>query len=279
MICEDNFNTLTKRAKSYKYSSMNYIEYDACKNACIIHDNEDLIFLHDASATPSMLYFAANNFDFVIDAISKLSGELRIHFVPKQFAPQLESLGFIEWGKFVDFFNTDLSGTMASLQNIGIIEYLKPDECEEVANLSQKCRLQSRGFEGETPQWYKEWLSKNRIIVKRKDSKIVGFCCISVYNEGTTLWIRELAVDPAYQRMGYGKELVEQAITYGVKNGATKGFLLADVLNKNAIGLYNKYNFHATNDDYELQLVFVQTEIAPRLSQKSTSCAFARKIH
>jgi len=180
---------------------MNYIEYDACKNARIIHNNENLIFM------------------------------------------------------LVDFFNTDLPGTMASLQNIGTIEYLKPDEFEEVARLSQKCRLQSRGFEGETPQWYSEWLNENSIIIKRKGSKIVGFCCVSVYNKGTTLWIRELAVDPAYQRMGYGKELVEHAITYGVKDGATKGFLLADVLNKNAIGLYNKYNFYATNDDYELQLL------------------------
>jgi len=252
---ENRINALLDRAKNYKYSSMNYIEPTACKNACIIHDNNNLIFLHDTSTTPAMLYFATNNFNLVIDAISKLSGELRIHFVPREFAPKLESLGFIEWGEFVDFFNKDLPSTMASLQNIGTIEYLKPDECEEAAELSQKCKLQSRGFEGETPQWYNKWLNENCIIVQRKGSKIVGFCCVSVYNKGTTLWIRELAVDPAYQGMGYGKKLVEHAIAYGVQNGASKGFLLADVLNKNAISLYNRYNFHATNEGYELQMV------------------------
>jgi len=39
--------------------------------------------------------------------------------------------------------------------------------------------------------------------------------------------------------------LMEHAIRYGVANGAVKGFLAADVHNKNAIGLYEKYGFHA----------------------------------
>jgi len=134
-------------------------------------------------------------------------------------------------------------------------DYLVRHECDDVAALSQKCKLQSRGFEGETVEWFAEWLLENKIIVLRAHSMIVGFCCVSIYNEGTTLWIRKIAVDPEHQGMGLGKKLMEQAICYGVEHGATRGFLAADILNKNAIGLFNKYNFLAKDSDSELQMI------------------------
>ncbi|MCL2373528.1 MAG: GNAT family N-acetyltransferase, partial [Defluviitaleaceae bacterium] len=62
-------------------------------------------------------------------------------------------------------------------------------------------------------------------------------------------------VDPEHQGMGLGKKLMEQAICYGVEHGATRGFLAADILNKNAIGLFNKYNFLAKDSDSELQMI------------------------
>jgi len=251
MISENDFNTLTTRAKTYKYSSMNYIEFVDCKNAIILHDSHDLIFLQDTSTTPAMLYFATNNFNLVIDAVAKLSGQLRIHFVPRKFASQLK--GFTEWAELADFFNTDLQNTSTTHSKP---EYLNPNECEAVAQLSQRCKLQSRGFEGETAEWFSKWQRENKVIIVREASNIVGFCCVSIYDIGTgiTLLIAMLAVNPAFQGMGYGKKLLEQAIDYGVENGAAKGFLHADVLNKNAIGLYNKYNFHAAGD-YELQMI------------------------
>jgi len=84
---------------------------------------------------------------------------------------------------------------------------------------------------------------------------IAGFCSVSIYGEGTTLWIRMLGVDPKYQGQGIGKKLMEQAIKYGIQNGAEKGFLAADLLNANAIGLYKKYDFHAKDAEGELQMV------------------------
>jgi len=48
---------------------------------------------------------------------------------------------------------------------------------------------------------------------------------------------------------------MEQAILYGVNNGAIKGFLAADILNENAIGLYRKYGFHMKSTDRELQMI------------------------
>ena len=72
---------------------------------------------------------------------------------------------------------------------------------------------------------------------------LIGYCSVSIYNNGGIVWIRRIAVKPEYQGKGYGKTLMEQAIVYGVNKGAKRGFLAADVLNANAIALYKKYGF------------------------------------
>lgn len=237
------------------YSSMNYLDFDDCKNFDVLVDCNELILLHDKSKLSAMLYFATDNFDSLVKIIASIHGKLRIHFVPREFASQLEKLGFIEWGEFLDFFNYNLADTAASFDKKNAIEYLNPDECEEVSAVSRKCTLLSRGFEGESKEWFANWLTENKVIILRNESAIIGYCCVSIYNEGTTLWIREIAVDPEFQRTGLGKKLMEQAIHYGVKNGAAKGFLAADILNKNAIGLYKRYGFNKKDSGSELQMI------------------------
>jgi len=255
VICENIFNAIIEKARRYKYSSMNYIEFDDCKNAEVLYDHDDLILMQDKNKTPSMLYFATNDFESLIKIVADIPGKLRLHFVPREFADKLCEIGFNEWGEYVDFWNSDLSKTAAQFGNINETEYLNIAGCKKVSEVSRSVRLQSRGFEGETEEWFEEWLNENKVIIQRKDSEIVGFCCISIYDEGTTLWIREVAVDPKYQGMGLGKKLIEQSIKYGVQSGAVKGFLSADVLNKNAIGLYNSYGFYAEGLESELQMI------------------------
>ena len=256
MLCEDIFSIIMERAKGYKYSSMKYIDFDACKNAEILYDNAALILLQDKSKVPSMLYFATNDFEEVVHTIAKLSGKLRLHFIPRVYAGHLLELGFVEWGEYADFWNTDLAKTAEKFENLDEIEYLSLDECEEASTVTKSCMLQSRGFEGALPEFYEEWLNKgNHVIIQRVGSVVAGVCCVAIYDDGTTLHIREIAVGPKYQGRGLGKKLMEQAIIYGVENGAVKGFLLADVLNENAIGLYRKYDFYMKDDEIEIQML------------------------
>jgi len=225
-------------------------------NSDILHNSKGLVILHDKSQLPEIIYFAVDEFNTVINAINEMpSNKLRLHFVPNEYVARLKEIGFSEWGEYVDFWNENLSHTSANFVSIGRLEYLSKEECKEASLLSRRCKLQSRGFEGESQEWFIEWLDENEVIVQRKGSEIAGFCCVSIYNDGTTLWIREIAVDLAFQGMGYGKCLMEQAIKYGVDNGATKGFLAADILNENAIGLYHKYDFHRKGADSELQMI------------------------
>jgi len=255
MIDEKTFDTIFERAKKYKYSSMNYIDFGDCKDAIILYDNDDMILLHDKSKTPTMLYFATNDFEELVKVITALPGKLRLHFVPREFAPQLVKAGFTEWAEFIDFWNIDLAKTKKLLNNKNEPEYLAEDECEKIVALMEKCALQSRGFESVSLEYALEWLADGKVIICRKDSEIVGFCSVSIYNEGTTLWVRVIAVDPAYQGHGIAKVLMAQAVKYGIQNGAVKGFLAADLLNSNAIGLFNKFDFSAKDPDGELQMI------------------------
>ena len=252
---EANFNKMYERAKEYKYSSMNYIDYDQCKNADILHDDDGLILLHDTSKTPSMLYFATNDFESVLKKISEISGGLRLNFVPHEYAAQLKQLGFTEWGEYIGYFNYSLADTAAKFGNVSKVEYLGKSECKIVSDVAQKCRLQSRGFEGETPESYEKWLTENEILVVRENGTIAGYCCVSIYNEGTILFIKEMAVAPDFQGKGYAKKLIEQAICHGIENGAIKGFLHVDKFNENAIDLYKKYDFVTKETSGELQMV------------------------
>lgn len=255
MISECTFDEIIEKAKRFKYSSMNYIDYEGCKNADVLIVSDELILLQDKHKTPMMLYFSTDNFQLLLDIIKSMQGELRLHFVPREYTPYLEKLGFIEWCEWIDFFNYNLAETAASIRDNYIIEYLYVNECKHASAVSHKCKLQTRGFEGESNKWFEEWLSENKVIVIRKNSIIAGYCCVTVYNEGTTLWIREIAVDPAYQCTGLGKKLMAQAIRYGVENGAVKGFLATDLLNKNAIKLFEKHGFHAKDTAGELQMI------------------------
>ena len=255
MLRETEFEEIYDKLQNYKYTSLQYTDYEDCKDAVILCNTDQLILLQDKSKEPTMLYFAATDFIMLIDKLKGISERLRIHFVPREFAADLEKIGFVEWAEFADYFNLNLTDTALIFQNVEKPEFLTQEECKEASLTSKKCALQSRGFEGETEGWFLDWITENKVIIHRENNSIVGFCCVSIYNEGTTLWVREVAVDPAYQGKGIGKMLMEQAIVYGAQNGAVKGFLMADILNKNAIGLYEKYGFAAKDTSGELQMI------------------------
>jgi ribosomal protein S18 acetylase RimI-like enzyme len=252
-MTEKRFHEIMNTAKSYTYSSLEHVDYEDCVDADVLCEQDGLILLKE-KASP-LLHFAANDFRAVIEKAAALPGALRIHFVPQEYNAALKDMGFTDWAEYNDFWNEDIVSTAADCTVAGEADYLKKAECEEASAVFQKCVLQSRGFEGETPQWFESWLDENEVIVAHSQSELIGACCVAIINSGTTLWIRVIAVDPAHQGRGVGKKLMKQAIRYGVAHGATRGFLAADQLNKNAIGLYESLGFAARDDEGELQMV------------------------
>lgn len=254
MINEEYYNNIKEKARLFKYTSFSYLDYDDCNNSDILFNEQDLIVLLDKSKSPAQIHFATNDFELLIPLLSQLDGELQIHFVPHEHKEKLESIDFISWAEYIDYFNYNLSEIRIENKDYDDIVFLCENECELASTLSKSCANQSRGFTGETTEWFSDWVKENDVIIVHQDNTIAGFCCVSIYNEGTTLWVREIAVAPVFQGNGLGKKLMEQAICYGLNKGAVKAFLAADILNQNAIKLYTKYGFQPKDKKGELQM-------------------------
>jgi len=256
MINEAYIKTAIEKAKICKYSSINYIEYEDCKNAEILHDNDDLILWLDKTQKRPMLYFATNDFEQVISSIASIDGNLRLHFVPKLYMANLKSLGFLEWGEYQGFFSRDTVKIVEQFPCNEPPEFAKPNEAKEAMNVVKSCELQSRGFEGYPLSFYEEMAAQGKILINQKNNEIAGVCTVDIYDSGRpTLHIREIATAPAYQGRGIAKKLLSQAFEWGITHCASQAFLLADILNTGAIALYNKYGFVPDDDDTELQMI------------------------
>lgn len=254
MINENYYNNIQKKASMFKYTSLTYLDYDDCNNSDILFDEQDLVVLLDQSKSPGQIHFATNDFELLISLLSQLDKDLQINFVPHEYKEKLEDIGFIPWAEYIDYFNYNLSETTIGNKDYNDIIFLQQNECQLASSVSKSCANQSRGFTGETSEWFFDWIRENDVIIVRQNNSIAGFCCVSIYNEGTILWVREIAVTPVFQGTGLGKKLMEQAICYGINKGAVKAFLAADVLNQNAIKLYTKYDFQAKEKKGELQM-------------------------
>lgn len=256
MISEAAFESIQEKAHTHKYSSLNYTGYDDCKNADVLLQSPDAAVLYDGTATPPMIYFAADDFDLVLNEINKLHGPLRMHFAPHDYMQKLLDTGFEVLAEFIDYLLPNLKDVPVPPGQYDSLSYMTQEGCEAASLLSKRCAGKSRGFCGEPPEFFAEWLCEgNQVILTQDQNVFAGFCCVSIYGEGTTLWIREVAVDPAYQGLGHGKRLVEQAIAYGKAKGASKAFLAVDAMNHNAISIYKKVGFAQRGAQGELQMI------------------------
>lgn len=255
MFEEKTWNEINERINSYKYTSICNVGYEDLLNADVLVNDNDKVLLIDKSKSPYMLYFATNDIERILYQIDLYNEEVRINFIPHDYIDLFKQHGFIEWAEYVDFFNENIQDTANRLSIAENAEFLKLTECSEVSIMSKACERQSRGFTGESAEWFIDWIKDNNTIIIKNDKKIIGFCCVSIYASGTMLWIREIAISPRFQMQGFGKNLMEQAVKYGANRGAKRGFLAADILNKNAIALYNLYDFYQKNAQSELQMI------------------------
>ena len=143
----------------------------------------------------------------------------------------------------------------------GKCKLLQNNECADASAVSVSCKGQSRGFLGESEQWFHEWITgenedikdmdgKNYAVIIHKnktDGKITGVSCVCTYGhyfeKGAVVFIRMLAVIPEYQNQGIGRNLLMQTLQYGVEQGAKRAFLHVDLENKNAVKLYESAGF------------------------------------
>ncbi len=81
------------------------------------------------------------------------------------------------------------------------------------------------------------------------DDKVVGFILGTsmLFHYGRTFEINDLAVDPAYQRQGIAKKLLEQCLS-GVKQQGMQGVHLITAAEGVLPSFYEKYGFQKENE-------------------------------
>ncbi len=253
MLTQQQYDTLVERAESFAFTSLQYPDYDTHRGYQVLYSGENGLLLAEMELNPSPVHWAANSEKELLTLLALAPDSISVPFVPKEFLQPLTDAGFFVLGEFADFFNFKLvetANTFAPQE----AELLRHNETEAASALSMAVRGQSRGFMGETAQWFAEWMEDGDVLVVREDGELAGVCCVTVYNSGTTLWVREIAVSPSHQRTGYGRRLMEQALIYGARRGAVKAFLAADLQNVNAIALYESCGFARHGTDTELQM-------------------------
>jgi ribosomal protein S18 acetylase RimI-like enzyme len=249
------FNDIASIAKTRSYSSLNYADYDEIKSFDVIIDNESIVLLHKDENDCPKIHYATDDLLELIASINTSGLKGLIKFIPFESIREFELNGFEVHCAFQDYLLHDLTKANISLTPNSNILFATVKDAEQLSKISKACIGLSRGFWGETTDWFIDWLASNEVIINLIDHEIVGFCCVSIYSEGNILWIREIAVHPDFQGRGISKELMSSALQYGVSKGAKKSFLAVDIDNDKAIKLYEYYGYQAKENEIEVQML------------------------
>lgn len=246
-------NDLADKIKGYKYTSLNYADLDEISASFTYIDTDDSLFLYRVEDEKAGIEWAANSKEsfFVglaksIDLISKEHTVKKIYleFIPENYVPEMEKLGFAIASEFLDFWIDKLEAINLKRQDSLVIRRIKADEYQAAFLVTKLCEGCSRGFRGESAEWIKEWneSENSSVFAAEKNNEIVGVCFVNLYGfdseKGTVLWIREVAVKPDYQSQKIGLNLMAHAINWGIENGAARSFLACDTDNAKGIKLY-----------------------------------------
>lgn len=266
---EEHFNKIQSKLKNYKYSTLNYYGYGDVKDYEVTLENDNIILIYgfNTQAKIHEYHWAANK---VEDLINSLQGkkDFLISAIPHEWVPEFEKEGFVIRNAWKDFFLNNLE----DIEPCDDFEFLSLDEAEEASKITMKCKNQSRGFTGQTTEWIEEWVkgtepsaagcdtrNTNVLIERNNEHKIAGILCVGTYpninTKGEILWIRELAVDPAFQNKGIGRKLIMKALSYGKKHNAVKSYLAADEENVGAIHLYESVGFVPSKGQSEIDMI------------------------
>jgi len=193
--------------------------------------------------------------DKLIAEVKSKNADVLIESVPHEFIPQLLDESFIIHAQWMEFWLNDINTVDTS-----DVEYIKTSDTAAIYEIALSCRYQSRGFTGESVEWFDNWITHKDgdILAHYAEGVLVGFLCTKVYahgNEnGAIVWIRMVAVRPEYQNLGIARKLIIQAFKYGKDNGAKRSFLHTDRLNINARHLYENIGFYRKFDENDEQL-------------------------
>lgn len=265
---------LLETARGFRYTSFLYLDEEdvLVEDASLLLQEPEFIAVCQPQGGKCNVHWAAQTGEAFLsgmkNVLQRLAGqsngadEVYIEFVPAEFVAELEGLGFAVQSHFVDFWLSELQNAPLAQQSAHTVRAIQPGEYQAAASITRRCSGLSRGFTGENDQWTEEWaLSEHTDILVAETpsgSGIAGIVYVRVYgfesDKGPILWVREVAVDPDFQRRGIGRALVGQALCWGKDRGAARSFLAADLQNDGAITLYEQFGFRRKEDQGQINM-------------------------
>lgn len=266
------FDRARERAARFRHSSFAYIEHRDVERFALLADRADLFALHGENAEHGLhqICWAADGPEPLIRAAAGLGVPTLAAFVPPGWTESLTQAGFAEYAVYMDYWKRGLGDIPPCADAV----LLAPGEYAAASDVTMACRLQSRGFHGETPEWIARWVggmesagvdSRDHAgLVRREGGELIAVAFVAIYGhgspDGAVLWLREIAVHPAHQGRGVGRALLSQALRYGRERGAARAFLLADRLNDRGDRLYRSLGFVPKTEDCQIDMLYEAKE-------------------
>lgn len=262
--------SILNKAKQFKYNSLEYVDEEEIYDSKVCIHEEDCIIFFKELENKIKLFWAVNTKeaffrglkaveDFMVENMIDIE-KLYIEFIPEDFLEEMYGEGYKIYSEYVDFWNYDINKLKICQRENTYIRVLKDTEYDSASDVTKSCRGNSRGFEGETGEWIKEWHESDdsQVLVAKSDGVVVGICCVGLYGfqseNGIVLWIREIAVRPQYQKQGIGRLLLENAILWGQENNAKRSFLSCDAENYNAVRLYQSFDYKRKDERGQINM-------------------------
>ncbi len=87
-------------------------------------------------------------------------------------------------------------------------------------------------------------------VARNHANQVIGMVSaqlvISTAQGAPSAWVEDMVVDSAYRGQGIGKQLLQNALNWAKKNGATRAQLLVDIENSEALSYYQHLKWQAT---------------------------------
>ena len=123
-----------------------------------------------------------------------------------------------------------------------------------------------------TPGRIRDRINEGPVWVALRNDAVVG--TLSAVAMGEALYLRGMAVDPAARGDGIGRQLLERAKEYAIRNGFERLFLSTTPFLSSAIGLYERYGFsrsdEKTDDLFGTPLFTMVKNLSEKIEQMQT---------
>lgn len=248
---------LMEKAEKFKFKSIEYLDEEDATKMKVLIDNDSILVLESIVDDTLKIDWATNNPYLLIETLNQIELNLNkqtgikhisIEFIPEDIVNNLESNGYEIVSEWMDYWLDNLNTIPVQSSDITIRD-INEDEYTLASSITKDCKGMSRGYNGESVEWLKEWNDDeySSIFVAEKDHRIVGVCAVNLYGfdspKGTVLWLREVAVKPTYHSQKIGLDLMLYALSWGIQNGAKRSFLACDRENTQAIRLYENLGY------------------------------------